>query len=1032
MSTIRDDLIKTAYRKLKSHIYYDNSNIFLKAKIAEFEKLNAGEKLNDVLMAKFKRLEKDIEDYTKGNTANIDELLKSINYRILPKKFKNFKTPEGIFFFKGSNNSNVNIAEKYNIFIDCPIELHIIDVIWIMKIGEKVDRRLDSSCYANRLFRNIDEDSGATEFNENKIRLFRNYKEAYPKWRDEAIKKAKALHAEELDVCFVNLDIKEYFYSIDFDFSLLNDFFKAAENEEDKPSPEYEFLSAIVSKIHSSFREKCLAEDQYYAETYKGRKFLPISLLSSGILANLYLNKYDKKIISEVKPAFYGRYVDDIIFVLCNPKIDTKKSDIIEADIYKVLDALGIVKCNDEKANQDEPIEHKILKKYFNSHGLPDGSKTNGVELRFKDADFKNLQLQSTKVKVYYFDKYDSIAILKEFETIIQKNASEFNHQADEDDIFTNIENPFFKIDYSDTINKLRSIEKQSTDKLKASKYLTKLIRLSSIVHIDEEKKKEIHGLIRDFFDGQTLLELFTLWEKIFTYYFTIEANKQILSFAKRILSRINKLELDTGNTKYSTKMKSKIRDDLRDYLVVSIAMSMALKMRFYSKLEEYHRGTHKGAEIEHSITELLLKSHEESVSILNSNMLRHHFVSFPLLNYIQLTKTDGSIKYIDLVDKNFYHNDSQGEFELDTHKHDFSPRFIHFHEFAMFNLLKDLQKNQSNDGFLEKAIEEYEEKNKLEKEKKVSSVIKCEKTKDEKKPIKIINPDVEKKNLYKVGLVNIAIEEDNILKSINCMPNLSIERLFRINKALNIARKDKCDLLIFPEVSIQFVWLNELVQFAKKNNIAIVCGLEHINVGNAHEIYNFVCTILPFKHNYHQNAVVDFRLKKDYSPEEKRIIEGRKYTIPEAWQKNPLRIYNWNNLLFSVFNCYELTDIKKRAMFIGELDLMIGVEYNRDTHYFSNIADSTARDLHVFFAQVNSSNFGDSRITKPSKKDAMDIVKIKGGENISVQVGTIDIKSLREHQKLSYELQKDNDSYKPTPPDFTMSGDRGGKCHKN
>ena len=44
---------------------------------------------------------------------------------------------------------------------------------------------------------------------------------------------------------------------------------------------------------------------------------------------------------------------------------------------------------------------------------------------------------------------------------------------------------------------------------------------------------------------------------------------------------------------------------------------------------------------------------------------------------------------------------------------------------------------------------------------------------------------------------------------------------------------------------------------------------------------------------------------------------------------------------------------------------------------------------------QVNSSNYGDSRITMPSKTEEKDIMRTKGGKNSTILVDEIDIKKL-------------------------------------
>ena len=95
------------------------------------------------------------------------------------------------------------------------------------------------------------------------------------------------------------------------------------------------------------------------------------------------------------------------------------------------------------------------------------------------------------------------------------------------------------------------------------------------------------------------------------------------------------------------------------------------------------------------------------------------------------------------------------------------------------------------------------------------------------------------------------------------------------------------------------------------------------------------------------------------------------------------------------------------------------------DVNYFSNITESVARDIHSYIIQVNNSKYGDSRITRPSETFKKYIVKIKGGKNILAIIDSIDVKKLRDFQKLDYSLQKMDKSFKPTPPNFSMSESR-------
>ena len=84
--------------------------------------------------------------------------------------------------------------------------------------------------------------------------------------------------------------------------------------------------------------------------------------------------------------------------------------------------------------------------------------------------------------------------------------------------------------------------------------------------------------------------------------------------------------------------------------------------------------------------------------------------------------------------------------------------------------------------------------------------------------------------------------------------------------------------------------------------------------------------------------------------------------------------LYNWNDFLFSVYCCYELTSIADRSIFQSFADAIIAVEWNHDVNYYSNIIESLSRDVHCYCIQVNTSDYVDSRITQPTKTEKKDI----------------------------------------------------------
>lgn len=91
------------------------------------------------------------------------------------------------------------------------------------------------------------------------------------------------------------------------------------------------------------------------------------------------------------------------------------------------------------------------------------------------------------------------------------------------------------------------------------------------------------------------------------------------------------------------------------------------------------------------------------------------------------------------------------------------------------------------------------------------------------------------------------------------------------------------------------------------------------------------------------------------------------------------------------MFECFVVYD---RSLFCGDVDLLMGVEWNKDTIYFGNIMESLSRDLYCYCIHSNMSVYGDSRIVQPKKSAVKDILKVKGGENAVVLVNEVDMEN--------------------------------------
>jgi len=124
------------------------------------------------------------------------------------------------------------------------------------------------------------------------------------------------------------------------------------------------------------------------------------------------------------------------------------------------------------------------------------------------------------------------------------------------------------------------------------------------------------------------------------------------------------------------------------------------------------------------------------------------------------------------------------------------------------------------------------------------------------------------------------------------------------------------------------------------------------------------VCPILLGGVTY---SIVKVRIKNHYSPAEIEQLIGNHLKVPDTKYWNYDK-FVWRGAHFACYNCYELADIEYRSIFKSKVDLLIASVYNKDVNYFSNIVESVSRDVHCYFIQVNSSNYGDTRVTQPTK----------------------------------------------------------------
>ena len=961
-----DSVIENVYRKFKSYVYYDSSALHLRHKLANYEsdehfeeKLNyIGEVINSI-----NSLPIEMETYING-------LINEISFIVVPKRFKKDDNLDSTWISNSFEKKNYFI-DKLNYIIDAPIEIHLLEFYWILKYGKDLEKSYRKYNFGNVL------DTKYSNTDDTSTKTFKPYFSQYSNWRDTGIKRVQENHKNNIGSAILMLDITSYYYNVDFDFDQLCEYYLGF-LDSDKYS-EFETITRFIQSVFETFNSQI---SPLATNLNVSNSALPIGLAISTLFANFYLSEFDKNIVKKVKPLYYGRYVDDIMIVFNDGAFD-------DLDMSNSLTAEFV---------KDNLISNHILKKVKDEYLVLDQNFTISYNSK--------IRVQTDKLKLYILDKNGTPAIIENFIDNINRNSSEFRYLPEESKVISDFNKEAYAMLYNDTHNKLRSIEKFSGDKYGVSKYLAKVILTSKYWNDNKEKLDILVEQIDSFFSGIHSLEYFSLWEKIFTFYVINNRPDKIQSFYERISDNISLVKAKGHGSVNGKKLQS----FLRKYSKLSLIQACSLNLDIIDKIK----------------SNVIIPN--ECLNLRDTNLIKDNYIITPLLNYVKGTNKLNNLMTLNLrcskdkINTSSCNKCKSCELDLNLDKFKYAPRFIHYHEVQHY--LFFLEAYKYNDGYfgsyVETANELYESLNNY-----------CISVKDENsldlRPkflehmnlrVNQINiPGTNHRNKMKVGVASIKVDSSNIERSYLKTPNLSRDRFNSLVKLINYIELTNSDVIVLPEVSVPFAWIGILTQFARRQQKCIIFGLEHI-INRNNVALNLLATVLPYQVNGLNYSFLKLRLKNHYSPDEERLLKGYRYKIPVLMDMS-YDIFHWNGCRFACFNCFELADIQHRSYFRSKVDFLTASEYNRDTNYFSSIVDSVSRDVHCYFIQSNSSDFGDSRITKPAKSYDKDIVKLKGGINDQIVVGEIDIQKLREFQYKEYELQKDDKSFKPTPPNF-------------
>lgn len=940
-----DDLTK-AYQKLRNHFYYEKHDIVTREKIMKYDRTRLG-KLVDVIN-------------TEG--TSFDRYIKRIKLSYYPKDFYQRDHKKEANYFSNHKINRSDPIDDFLIFIDAPVEVHLVSVLWIMRLGHFLDSSLGSYCYGNRLLSKNPQDK----------QLFRRYHYDYKMWWKNALDTARKTLEQKSDISILTLDIKAYYHSIEFDFRSIDE----TSYLKEKSQSSSRFLEKLLIKIHQEYKVKILQTGHPQVTNRDNRYPLPIGLLSSLILANYFLSDFDCLIL-DISPEYYGRYVDDIILVLRDRSSKVRTSNPMRK---LIREKLGFILEEDLRYDEKDKLR----------------------QYRFVHPKYSNLVLQQNKMFLYEFSSKSAPSILNVMIEEQKQRSSEYRFLSDIlDESFIDFENIVFEssFDFDDGNNaKFREVNE---DKFKLASYLAKFIQ-KSIENGPDYRKPEIDKIYK-FFKGKYYIKHYYFWEKLLTLFWIREE----FTLFDRV---VREIEQAIEGLKVSSKWKvapQETKDSLIKYLDCSIRLAV--------NLNQDNNGIYKNY-------------------IDPKVVIRAHYSIFPFLPYTRAQRKF-DLNFVDPTELELLKSNPQDlELLIDDIPTGKPFYWCYIYQFIFCTFSEEILKMDQVE-LLDRSFDLYQLINgSYISPEELYIIEQIEELSFEGRSVFEINAPSTSAHLsrvYRLALINQLVPESNFVSSLQGRPNMYSKRLASIRYELDeISRIDDLDIILKPELSIPYPSLFRQVAQSAKNQYSLNAGIEFISSTNYG--FNFILTTLPIRiDETFSDSIPIIRLKNHYSYSEINLLAENLLQVPCKLNRE-YYIFRWRGLYFTNYYCFELTSIEDRSVFKSMIDLIVAPIWNRDSYYFRSIAEALVRDLHCFYAQCNTSDYPDTRVSQPTKSVFMEISSVHGGTILQPRfdfnfiITDFDVNKLRTYQLIPpvetvKEEFKKNEILKPLPPGWDV-----------
>lgn len=988
-----------AYRKAKVEAYYENTHVQALA-FTDYEQNLAQNlaRLHGVLL--------DKNETWPSDTAFLG------NYAYLPKSIDasawidqnggHFSAVDPVADWKRRFEEAGQRAEaKLRLIIRPSVDFQVISALWIIKVGHLFDRALDPELsYANRLRRTraaSSDESRRGDINLSATGLFVPYFSAYRAWREKGLSAMETALSRGKSILAITMDIEQFYHRVCPAFLLRK-----------------RFLTAI--NLQLSRGERLLthlllqAIETWYRTTpdYVDRPLgaIPVGLSASKIIANVLLVDFDKAITTEVRPLYYGRYVDDIFLVFENTAQLEGGRDVT-AWLANALAPLLTVKRN--------------------------AGKSPSLRVNLSYARDSELTFVGTKQKIFALSSAHGLDLIQHIREQVRLQSSEHRLLPIVPESGAEMASRALLATQDATrhVDALRKADSVSIRRLGLSLLLGDIETYASDLRSTswQRVRMEFYGLVSrhaltpvGFFDFATYLP------RVFGLMLGCGDFEVAMEFVSDF-SRIAELLRETstvGRGKQQTRFTLCLKHCAEAFR--QTAMQAASKQN--GKLDSRFLPVLKKLKL--LDPDVSLPSSSEQLTRLAHRLLLADWGSRPYKEYWYMSQSTDEIgppvpKEIEIRRK----------LRLGAIRRfrKLAGRLKIPHWPALAFPTRPLRVDEiplaAPDVLYDALV--YRKAIMALRGARVSESSRIGIEPEPPSPMTFttfVVPGAPREKVT-VGISSYKTTEDQWRAAAIGRQDRSLRRYRDLNELINrmLTESVRPDYIVFPELSIPLRWA---LRFAKKlasNNVSMLTGVEYHRDSKSSALRNDCLVSLVTNWPGYASHIV--RLQPKFAPAHqeraalRKLAQNQKKSLyrPTASLALPT-LYVHRGYCFAVLICSDLTTIANRSVLCGELDTLYVLEWNSDVKTFSSLVEATAMDLHTFVVQVNNRLYGDSRIRVPAKEDYLrDVVQVKGGISDYYVLGQINYQELRGEQR-----RKIAKIFKPTPIGFTMSDRRRKK----